>query len=109
MKRAKATGDNTGKEFELIDENTSLKEENKKLKAIVISQKGQRSGSENRSFNLGYDQTKELEGMISKMKERLKENVQVIGDLRTENDLLRKGHSGKLGDTRMMDEISAKE
>jgi len=37
MKRAKATGDNTGKEFELIDENTSLKEENKKLKAIVIS------------------------------------------------------------------------
>jgi len=47
--------------------------------------------------------------MISKMKERLKENVVVISDLRTENELLRKGHSGKLGDQWMMEDISKKE
>ena len=55
MKRSKATGDNTGKEFELIDENTLLWEENKKLKIIVKAHKSQWSGSENRSFNLGFD------------------------------------------------------
>ena len=31
IKRSKLTGDTTGKEFELIDENTLLREENKKL------------------------------------------------------------------------------
>lgn len=113
MKRAKLTGESTGsKEFELIDENTNLKEENKKLKAIVKSKTlggANRSGSENRAQNLGYDTTKELELMIGKLKERLKENVTVISDLRTENELLRKGHSGKLGDQRIMDEIQKKE
>jgi len=37
VKRAKLTGDTTGKEFELVDENTLLKEENKKLRAILKS------------------------------------------------------------------------
>ena len=39
----------------LFDENTLLWEENKKLKTIVKAQKSQWSGSENRSFNLGFD------------------------------------------------------
>lgn len=47
--------------------------------------------------------------MIGKLKEWLKENVIVISDLRTENELLRKGHSGKLSDQRIMDEIQKKE
>lgn len=106
MKRAKLTGESSGKEFELIDENTLLKEENKKLKAIVKGQQKQQwNGSENWSFNLGYDTSKELEQIIGKLKERLKENVVVISDLRVENDLLRKGHSGKIGDQWIMDEI----
>ena len=41
MKRAKLTGESSGKEFELIDEKTLLKEENKKLKAIVKGQQKQ--------------------------------------------------------------------
>jgi regulator of replication initiation timing len=112
LKRAKLTGEASGgKEFELIDENTTLKEENKKLRAIVkdLQKGGNRSGSENRSFNLGFDNSKELESIIGKLKERLKDNVVVISDLRTENELLRKGHSGKVADQRIMDEIRKKE
>ena len=37
VKRQKLAGDATGKEFELIDQNTNLKTENKKLKTIVKS------------------------------------------------------------------------
>lgn len=37
IKRTKLTGDTTGKEFELIDENTLLREENKKLRTILKS------------------------------------------------------------------------
>jgi len=37
VKRTKLSGDSTGKEFELIDENTLLREENKKLRTILKS------------------------------------------------------------------------
>jgi len=73
IKWAKMTGDTTGKEFELIDENTLLWEENKKLWTIIKSKIPWES--ENWSFNVGYDRTGELESLVNKLKERLKENV----------------------------------
>jgi len=73
IKRSKLTGDTTGKEFELIDENTLLREENKKLWTILKSKVPWEA--ENWSFNVGYDRTGELEGLVGKLKDRLKENV----------------------------------
>ena len=85
VKRAKMTGDTTGKEFELIDENTLLREENKKLRTILKSKVPRENETTRPS---AYDRTGELEQLVNKLKERLKENVQVIQDLRTENELI---------------------
>lgn len=98
VKRAKLTGDTTGKEFELVDEITLLKEENKKLRAILKS-KVPRESENLRPNQSNFDfRVSELEGLVGKLKDRLKENVQVIQDLWTENELIRKGHGSKLGD-----------
>ena len=111
VKRQKLVGEPHGKEFELIDENTALKSEVKKLKQAVKSLNSKqkytesRGGAENRTQNLGYDQSRQLEQTVSKMKDRLKENIQTIQDLRVENQLLQKGDSTAMADERTTREL----
>ena len=110
-KRNQLTGEEFIVESELIEQNATLRNENKKLKEIV---KGLKSGalggkSDSKRMDVGYDQVGEAQMMVSKMKDRLKENLKVIDDLKTENELLRRGNFEKASDSQMMEELKRRD
>ena len=110
----KLTKGNIQTDDALIDKNTELKEENKKLWAIVkdMKQKMKYSSSRentNASMNMGYDRSAEYEKIIEKMKDQIKKNKETLDNLKLENELLRRGKGAEASDRALLDKISAKE
>lgn len=103
-KERKLAGGVLGNEFDkeldvIIDENTQLKGDQKKLEALVKNLKAQlKKGQYSKqgagkmlSLLKGTAVEKDQEDLLSKLKTRLKENIKEIDALREENALLRKG------------------